>query len=696
MTPEQRQQIAATIDTILTYLWGILLLAFPVFMLTSTTDVFVLPKEILVVGVVLLSLLLWGAKTVITEKVTFKRNPFDLPVALFLFALLLSALFSLNRADSLIATLPVVVAGLGYFIFVNSVNKYNIIRYLLASLLIGGAIISLVAVFSFFKVYPLFFSFTHIQSFSTIGSLVEQAYYLGILLPIAVFLAWPILRGKSNNETVTFASLAVILAAGLLVTFAQLLTTQKPVLLPFETGFQTAFAAISQDTGRTAQGFLFGSGYGNFATVFTRFKQAAFNSNPNIWSMQFNQSSSFILELLATTGILGTLSFLFLLFRVLTKPSGKKVNPLYVGLIIFALLALVLPFSFIEIELFFMLLGLFAAFQSSKNHKDYYDVEFKFVTLKKGIISIQQVDVPSHEKHEYNRPTAISIGLILLMLVGFIGWMSTLYVVSDMDFQKSLVMAAANNGTATYAEQIKAISTFQYRSAYYRIFSQTNIALAGSLSAAQGKNGSPSAQMQSTLYTLIQQGISTSKQATVISPLTVANWQNLSSVYRSLIGIGQNSESFSIQASQQAIILDPNNPQEYLALGGIYYQLGQWDNAIKMFQQAIILKQDYANAYYNLGHAYEQKGDLQDAMSAYQAVRQLVVNDKNNTDAINKEISALQQKAGEQNAQTTPTPKPSITPIPTQAPIEPLNLSGQQTGPAGASGTTAPSPAPAQ
>ena len=33
-------------------------------------------------------------------------------------------------------------------------------------------------------------------------------------------------------------------------------------------------------------------------------------------------------------------------------------------------------------------------------------------------------------------------------------------------------------------------------------------------------------------------------------------------------------------AQQQAIQLDPVNPQEYITLGGIYYQLGQWDKAL--------------------------------------------------------------------------------------------------------------------
>ena len=68
---------------------------------------------------------------------------------------------------------------------------------------------------------------------------------------------------------------------GALITVIAVLTIQKPTILPYGTGFQTAFAAISQDTGRVVQGFLMGSGIGTFITDFTRFKPEAFNLNAN-------------------------------------------------------------------------------------------------------------------------------------------------------------------------------------------------------------------------------------------------------------------------------------------------------------------------------------------------------------------------------------------------------------------------------
>ena len=238
---------------------------------------------------------------------------------------------------------------------------------------------------------------------------------------------------------------------------------------------------------------------------------------------------------------------------------------------------------------------------------------------------------------------------------------------SDIEFQNSLVPASKNKGQETYQKQAKAISIFPFRDGYYRIFSQTNLALANSLAALQPKDSSPSAKTQTQIYTLIQQSINAGRVATSIAPHTSINWQNLSSIYRSLIGFGQNAESFAIATQQQSLLLDPNNPQQYIVLGSIYYQLGLWENAQNQFQIAVNLKSDFANAHYNLGHALENKNDLNNALAQYQIVKALVVSDQNSLKQITSEIETLERKIEGKETATTPGIPPSTVP--------PLNLS---------------------
>jgi tetratricopeptide (TPR) repeat protein len=264
------------------------------------------------------------------------------------------------------------------------------------------------------------------------------------------------------------------------------------------------------------------------------------------------------------------------------------------------------------------------------------------------------MEIP-HAKNEKSLILPSVTGVILLALIGIMSYYSIPYLVSDMAFQRSFIAAAQNNGSLWYQEQGKAIQTFPYRDGFYRVFSQTNLTLANTLASQQKAGTTLDKATQQNITTLIQQSIDAARAAATISPQTYLNWQNLSAVYRGLIGFGQNAETFAIATAQQSISLDPNSPQEYITLGGIYYQLGQWDNAQNQFQLAVALKPDFANSHYNLGHTLEQKGDLQDALTQYQAVRSLVINDKASLDQIDKEIAALQGKAqaGQESAAGT-------------------------------------------
>jgi hypothetical protein len=461
-----------------------------------------------------------------------------------------------------------------------------------------------------------------------------------------------------STKTILFTIAFGIITAGLAISVYHLMTSQQPLILPFTDGFQIAFATISQDTGRIVKSLLFGSGIGTFMTDFTRFKQAAYNADANLWSVTFLRSSSWVLELLATTGILGVISFILIIFQFVKQRS------FFLPLLLAAIAAFIFPFSPILITLFFAFLGIFAVVQAQNHAKSFNDVEVHLVTTRESVAH----DTAGVSRH-YTRFMPVIFFVLLTATVGYLGYHTVSYVTSDLTFQKSLVAAAQNNGALTYTLERQAIQQFPYRDTYYRVFSQTNLALANSLANQVPTGSSPSAQTQQNVLTLIQQAIDTGRSATAVSPYTSLNWNNLSSIYRAMVGFGQNADQFAVLTNQQAIVLDPNNPQQYVNLGGIYYQLQLWDDAARQFQVALSLKSDYANAYYNLGHALESKGDLNQAYAAYQVVKSLVATDKVNSKAIDTEIEALKKKAATLQAQaqqqqvagasTEPTPTPA-------------------------------------
>ncbi len=696
---EIKKEITAYLENISLIILAILLFAFPLVVTPLTTDAFTLPKQILSSTTVIILFLFLGVRMISEGSVRIRRTPFDIPLIIFAVVIFISSLFSINRADAFIAYFPFLFSILLYFLIVNFAKTKSSFLMLLGALVGGACVSAIITILSFFQIYLLPFTFTKVNTFTPFGSLLDQLIYLVLILPIALYHALPIItslpamlaesekeetatNGEKNvladalTTTIGFSVASIVIIAGIGVIIYQVVFAKQQVpllILPFEVGFQTAFAAVSQDANRVAQGFFFGSGFGTYITDFSKFKQAVpFNLNQTLWSLPFFRSSSFVLELLATTGVLGLAAFIYLISKIIQRIKLRytQSNPLFFSLIFAIIAAFFLPLSPVIQTVLFFILGIFAVAEglNPKASFQFFDVEFYFLGIRKANhpASEHVSSIGIQDKSVTILLPIILFGIFVIFDVVF-GFLSYRFVASDILFQDSLIAAAANDGLKTYNDETNAINTFPYRDSYYRIYSQTNLAIANSLAAQLTNGASPSAQTQKTIIDLIQQSINTARNATIISPATSLNWQNLSSIYRSLIGFGQGAEEFAVASAQQAITLDPNNPQEYLNLGGIYYQLQRWDLAQQEFQRAINLKPDFANAYYNLGHTLENKNDLQNALLYYQTVKTLVANNPTDLQRITAEIDTLQQKLGQQQAAQT---QPATQTVANQPPLK--------------------------
>lgn len=651
-----KNEVSSYIENIALLILGIFLLAFPLIFLTVTTDFFSIPKQALLGFSVLAGILLFGANMIALGKVRIKRAPFDIPVLLLALAVIFSAVFAQNRWDSILALTPFIFAVFLYFLIFQFARGRQAVLFLSSFLLAGAVASAALHALSYFSIYPFPIEQIKVQTFTPMGSLIDHSIYLLLILPIAIYS----LRNQGLKDlgikSLAYGTVIIIIIISLSISTYQLISSTQPGIgfnqsvLPFETGFQTAFAAISQDTGRTIQGFLLGSGFGTFVTDFTRFKHAAYNQNPALWSITFFRSSSFLLEILATVGFLGIAAFVFLVLKIINesgiKDKARITSGKGISILLFILVSFLLPFSFVIYTLFFIVLALFAAKAAIDHPGRYFDIELQFVAAKKS----GEVPHQSPEERSHTKVIPVAIFIVILAFVLFIGYWVARYVEADLLFQKSFVSGAQNNALETYNNQRDAIGRFPYRDGFYRIYAQTNLSVANSLATAlsnqEQTQTSNTEETRQTIINLIQQSINAGRTATSLSPQTMLNWQNLAAIYRSLIGFGQGAEQFAIASQQRAIALDPNNPNQYISMGGIYFQLRQWEQAQNQFQIAISLKPDFANAYYNLGHALEEKGDPEQALIQYQTVKTLVANDQQNLEKITAEIEVLQSKIG--------------------------------------------------
>lgn len=649
--------------------WATVALAFllPLFFLPVTVNFYELPKNLLLIGFAGLLVLAWIGKMVTTKRVTFLRTPLDLPVGLLALVFILSSLFaSPNRFTSFTspgATGTVLALSAIFFVLTNNFKVENL-KLLASAIILSASLAAALAIFQFIGVASLVTKTDWLaaKTFTPLGGLLVLSLFLLVSLPLVLQKVTQ-KKGPSLAGSI-FPSLAAFLtASGLGTTVYQLVTSAKPILLDYKTGW-----AIAIETLKSAP--LLGVGPANFLSAFTRFKPMAANAS-QFWGLRFNSSSNWYFQLLTTVGILGIACLIFLLWRVRKLVQNlrrqEKIVFAFGVSLVFGLLALV----FLPINL----LSLF------------------FLYLFLAVMTLAE------EKGRYREESQILPYLFLVIAVGVV--ISSFYFMgrvfaADYYFKRSLDALAANRGAETYNLQIRAISLNPASDTYRASYSQTNLALANAIASSPDLTD----QDRQQISILIQQAIREAKAAVAVNPQSAPNWENLATIYRSLMNLAQGAEDWTIASYQTAVSLDPANPVLRVSLGGVYYALKNWDQAIRQFEIATTLKPNFANAHYNLAAALREKGELARAASELEIVLALVPADSGDWQKASGELEELRKKLGEAEekvktpesltppqvlpspleppiklpeeaappeALVTPTPEPTVTPTPTPA-----------------------------
>lgn len=361
---------------------------------------------------------------------------------------------------------------------------------------------------------------------------------------------------------------------------------------------------------------LFGVGVGNFYQAFLTFKPVSFNLT-NLWSLVFDNSAMGILNLWTEIGILGLAWVLFGFGRLFKKI--KNSNFLIVILMSFA--ALLLPVNLVVLFLVFWIL-VFSDFWTSR------EIKMKLLLGEKNFNVMPYL-----------------IGVLLLIGVGFGGYWETKILIADGYWMKAVKAASKNDGVGSYNNQIKAIGINPNMADYRAVYSQTCLAL--SQSYLSKKEISETDKESGT--TLIQQSVREAKAAISLDQINAVYWSNLASIYKSLIGLVEGANDWSIQAYKQAVALNPNDPMLKLNLGGLYYGLNDFESADRIFEEVVVSKNNYANGWYNWAYSGKQLGKLEMAVNRMKRALELVPANSNDYETANKILVEWQKELEEMN-----------------------------------------------
>jgi len=724
--------MAKLFDRIIYYFLLTIIFIFPFFFLPATQEFFLTNKLYLLAFSSLFLLLISTIKIAVTKKISWQKGAFDNLLILFLVALAISiVLSSPNKVQALLNpnfgfltffSLTILYFYLSRFslnlhqspsisnnlhksphlhqspISTNLHKSPLISTYLHLSLSISSFLLSLFTIIFFFQPFknvdlPQYLQFLKNPSFTPIGSQLDLAIFLGFFVVLRLAQTLTYTNTADKNEKTNNKSL-ILNTCYLILTLTALSLTIYSLIKPITTNFNQ-FQLISTNIPpfrlswysaveilKNPVTAFFGVGVDNFASIFTRVKDIAYNQSP-LWQIfSFNFSRSAILHLFTETGFLGLLVFSLLIFSVLkqlistnlhkSQPISTNLNQSQ-SIAINLHQSLLISFIYLLICLFFFPPSLITWF-------------LLFVVIAE-FSSRDMINNVSTQPNEIDLTDLlpfyiITLGISFIFLAGF-GYLLGRSYAAEIYFKKALDGMAKNDAKQTYNNMRQAIILNPYIERFRLNFSQLNLILANNIAAKanqqpQGKDQKPyqlTEQDRQNISQAIQAAIFEAKAAVSLNPQKALNWENLAQIYQNIINIAQGADVWTISAYQRAIVADPQNPVYRLNLGGVYYSLGNFEEASKIFEQAVILKPDWPNAYYNLAWANFQKQKYQEAVSAMENVIRLLdpKKDKADYDKAKKELEEFKKKLPQEEKQATEEGKtqPKLTlpsPIPTTTP----------------------------
>lgn len=663
-------------NTVKNVVLTILVFLFPLFFLPITQEFFLTNKLYLMIVGALLLVVFSALELLTSKRPSWKSSPFDVSVLLVLVAFAVSVIISSpNKIEALLninfGFAGIAALSLLFFYLARTNHEYNTSYYLrvfsVSSLIVG--LITIVFFFQPFKNATLPSPLQFLQSplFSPLGGRFEA---LAIFLGFGFVANLAQLISKNTKKAFALVSALVLaVALGLVIysIFKSPLDAQQRLnfaLPPYRISWYSAVEVL-----KNPQTALFGVGADNFSSLFTRAKDFLFNQS-ELWQISsFNISRSTALHILSTLGLLGLAAFGILtaaLVRfVLRLPKENRFKKLLVLETAYMLLVVLLfPPSLIVFFLFFFLLALAAKEWFAKEPPQTHDG----LTLSRIA------------------PLYLIVAVILLAFVGFSSYFLGRAYASEYLFKQAQDAFIRRNARDLYQNQQKAIQMNPYVENYRINFAQTNLLIANSTvfqarqKQAKTQEGQEPEQLtlteqeRQTVTQAIQAAISEAKAAVVLNPQKGLNWENLAQIYRNILNVAQDANVWTISSYQRAILLDPRNPIYRLNLGGVFYALQNYKDAITAFEDAASLKPDWANAHYNLAWANYQSEDFQTAAQSMQTVIKLLENQglKNSADykKAQQELEEFKKQIPKESSGATeegelklpPQPEPEISP----------------------------------
>jgi len=575
----------------------------PLFFTTAVPSVLELNKQFLLIVMVGTAFLLWVGKMIWLNEVYFRRDFVLVPILTLLLVIGLSTLFSIypqqsmwgvfgKESHSFISLLCLVAFFLLVF---NNFKKESEVFLLGLVFLIGSVLAGIFAYLQTWGVFILPWDILKNPTFNTIGTIWALALFTGSAFILSVALAL-------REQTPRFLKITLLVIAGLLflallkfnlffkiwlgiilclvallafvvvkegqgtpnklkivpmlfLAFAFFAVIMKDlpreVNLPQETSLGVAFASFKENA-------LLGKGPVTYDLVFQKFRPESV-----AWPNNFSEASSYFMTLMSTVGILGTVAFVFMFafglviffrgaFRIISSDQKRGGD----------------DFLFLGFGLVWLLLGLSFFFYSVN-----LTVLFVWWLSLGALVSLSFMRFGDDQGTVLASPRSSLVASFVFVLV-MMGFLAMIYTggqkyFAAINFKDALESDAQSKPLDQLGGQIlKAVQADPQRDEYHRNLSVVFYAMANKRAAE--KDDDLSAEDLNFISGMIKSSLQESESAKNLNPDNPQNYLSLARVYEGILATTEEADKKAVENYQKAIELDPRNPSLYHKIANVY------------------------------------------------------------------------------------------------------------------------------
>ncbi len=470
------------------------------------------------------------------------------------------------------------------------------------------------------KVKPYFLIFTPLF-FAALLFTRSRSGILGLMLGLGVFAGFYIYTNRKdlNFKKLLTKPLLIVLGALLVLTvlfglpFAQTenwslerITSQKSIQPVTKTVDPTISITESGDIRNIVwEGALkvwqrypvFGSGVETFAYSYYKDRPVAHNLVSE-WDFLYNKAHNEYLNILATTGLVGTLAYLSILgvytWWFLKSKKDVLTIALYAGWTTI-LVTNFFGFSVVIIGLFFFLIPAFSL-----------------------ILKEPEEEIKTHPTKPLTLWSWVFISIVLVVaLIGILKLWSMWQADKSYAYGKNL--DGVQQYQAGYKYLAEAVETSPGEPTYRDELAYNESVLA----LAYFGQSSTSAEAKF----LTDEAIKNSNEVVSSSPSILSFWKTRTRLFYNLANIDKRYLFEALNSIKKAAELAPTDAKVNYNYGLLLGQTGDINGGIVVLKRVTQMKPDYADAHFALGTYYDQKGDKEKARAEMEYMLNKIGND---------------------------------------------------------------------